>query len=125
MKTSKLVLCIAMILAAAAATAWWYPALPDTVPTHWNIEGKVDGTGPRWVVWVLGPGLMLFMFLLAYLLPRISPKRFEIAPFTPTFEYFIVVLVGMTGYFYAVTLASMLGAGLPVQRDSGLAYSSC
>lgn len=116
MKTSKLILCIAMILAAAAATAWWYPTMPAEVPTHWNIEGKVDGMGPRWVVWVLGPGLMLFMFLLAYLLPRISPKRFEIAPFKPTFEYFIVVLVAVTGYFYAVTLASMLGTGLPMQR---------
>jgi uncharacterized membrane protein len=116
MKTSKLALCILMILAAAGATAWWYPELPAQVPTHWNIEGKVDGTGPRWVVWLLGPGLMLFMFLLAYLLPRISPKRFEIAPFKPTFEYFIVVLVAVTGYFYAVTLASMVGTGLPMQR---------
>jgi uncharacterized membrane protein len=116
MKTTKLALCILMIVAAAGATAWWYPALPAQVPTHWNIDGKVDGTGPRWVVWLLGPGLMLFMFLLAYVLPRVSPKRFEIAPFKPTFEYFIVVLVAVTGYFYAVTLASMVGTGLPMQR---------
>ena len=116
MKTSKLALCVLMILAAVAATAWWYPDLPPRVPTHWNIEGKVDNVGPRWVVWLLGPGLMLFMFLLAYLLPRISPKRFEIAPFKPTFEYFIVVLVAVTGYFYAVTLASMVGSGIPMRN---------
>jgi len=116
MKTSKLALCVLMILAAVAATAWWYPDLPARVPTHWNIEGKVDNVGPRWVVWLLGPGLMLFMFLLAYLLPRISPKRFEIAPFKPTFEYFIVVLVAVTGYFYAVTLASMIGSGIPMRN---------
>lgn len=116
MKTSKLALCILMILAAVAATAWWYPALPDQVPTHWNIEGKADNAGPRWVVWLLGPGLMLLMFLLAYLLPRISPKRFEIAPFKPTFDYFIVVLVAVTGYFYAVTLASMVGSGIPMRN---------
>jgi len=114
MKTSKLLLCVAMILAAIIATAWCYPQLPASVPTHWNIEGKVDGMGPRWVVWLLGPGLMLTMFVLAYVLPRISPKRFEIAPFKPTFEYFIVVLVGITGYFYAVVLSAIVN-GTAVQ----------
>ncbi|HEU4776505.1 MAG TPA: SdpI family protein [Telluria sp.] len=116
MKTSKLALCILMMAAAVAATLWFYPALPAQVPTHWNIDGKVDNVGPRWIVWLLGPGLMLFMFLLAYLLPRISPKRFEIAPFKPTFEYFIVVLVAVTGYFYAVTLASMVGSAISMQH---------
>lgn len=116
MKTSKFALCMLMILAAVAATVWFYPQLPAQVPTHWNIEGKVDGTGPRWVVWLLGPGLMVSMFLLAFLVPRISPKRFEIAPFKPTFEYFIVVIVAITGYFYAVVLASMVGVGVPMQN---------
>lgn len=116
MKTSKFALCMLMILAAVAATVWFYPQLPAQVPTHWNIEGKVDGTGPRWVVWLLGPGLMVSMFLLAFLVPRVSPKRFEIAPFKPTFEYFIVVIVAITGYFYAVVLASMVGVGVPMQN---------
>ncbi len=116
MKPVFLSVSLALILAACAATAYWYGAMPLQVPLHWSIDGQADQFGPRWMLWLIGPGLMLVMLLLAYLLPWLSPRRFEVSAFRPTFEYFIVVLVGMVGYFYALSLAHLLGDGLAMRR---------
>ena len=35
------------IVAAVAVTAFLYPTLPDPMPSHWNIEGEVDGYMPK------------------------------------------------------------------------------
>src|SRR4051812_43285168 len=44
---------IAIVLTALAwgLSAWLYPTLPDRIPAHWNLEGKVDGYGHKtWAV---------------------------------------------------------------------------
>jgi len=105
-----------MVAAALSAAAWYYPALPAKVPVHWNMHGEADGFAARSIIWLLGPGLMLVVLLLGYLLPKLSPKRFDIAPFKATFEYFIVVLVALSGYLFVLTLAAMLGRGWPMQQ---------
>lgn len=52
--------------------------LPDPVPTHWNIDGEIDGwTAKPWGVYIipiistLTTGLLLF-------LPKIAPKGFRL-----------------------------------------------
>ena len=47
-----------MVAAAFAAPAWLYLGLPDRIPTHWNIEGKVDGYGGKWTLFLF-PALMV------------------------------------------------------------------
>ena len=39
-----IVLVIALTL---AITVLAYPALPDRIPSHWNIDGEVDGSRRR------------------------------------------------------------------------------
>ena len=41
---------------------------------HWDWRGEADGFAPRAVLWLLGPGLMAFIMLLAVLLPPLSPR---------------------------------------------------
>lgn len=36
--------------------------LPDTIPTHYNSAGEIDGYGSRWTIWIT-PVTMIFMFL--------------------------------------------------------------
>ncbi|HTN01944.1 MAG TPA: DUF1648 domain-containing protein, partial [Planctomycetaceae bacterium] len=48
-----------MIVLMCGATAAVYSWLPERIPIHWNLEGRVDGYGDRvWAVW-LTPGIAL------------------------------------------------------------------
>lgn len=92
-----------MVAAAFAAPAWLYPSLPDRIPTHWNIEGKVDGYGGKWTLFLF-PALMVGMLVLFYFLPALSPKHFEVDTFRPTYLYIMDITLGLFGYMQGVLL---------------------
>jgi len=43
---------------ALAASAWFWPTLPDIMPTHWNAAGEANGTMPKYWGALLMPALM-------------------------------------------------------------------
>ena len=73
MNRQHLTASIVLILAAAVLTALCWPSLPDVIPIHWDGAGRPNGFGPRWVVWLTGPGLMTAALLLGLALPYLSP----------------------------------------------------
>ena len=83
------------------------------VAVHWNYRGEADGHAARMVLWLLGPGLMACMVVLALLLPTLSPRRFEIEPFAPTFYYSLIVVQALLAYVYGLVLASAIGVAVP------------
>ena len=85
----------AVILAALVATIVAYPSLPTTVPIHWDAHGHVNGWGPKWSLFLYGPGMMLVMVLMFSALPWLSPRKFEIDSFRATYLYIMIVIVGM------------------------------
>lgn len=36
-----------------AAHLYFYPQMPDIIPTHWGADGTVNGYGPRWTMLIL------------------------------------------------------------------------
>jgi uncharacterized membrane protein len=106
----------AVILATLAGTLVAYPQLPATVPMHWNAHGQVDGWGPRWSLLVYTPGIMIGMVLIFAALPWLSPKKFEVESFRPTYLYIMIVLVAMFAYIQILSLLSALGLALDVGR---------
>jgi uncharacterized membrane protein len=110
MTRSSLSWLIALGLTAAiwAASAYLYPGLPDRIPTHWNIHGKVDGYGSKtWAVFLM-PAVCLLMLGLFRLLPWLSPKGFQVDTFRPTYEFIMVGVVGLFCYIHAVILYATL-----------------
>ncbi|MCU6499408.1 SdpI family protein [Rugamonas sp. A1-17] len=116
MKTRYLLFCFALIAVACAATAYFWPQLPGSVPTHWNIHGAVDGHGTRAALWLLGPGLMALIALTGVLLPAISPRSFDMSGFESTYYYLFGVIVSMLAYVYALVLAATLHGGVPMEH---------
>jgi uncharacterized membrane protein len=92
-----------IVALAAGAAAWVYPNLPEQIPTHWNIEGKVDGYGGKWTLFTM-PAMMAGMLVLFYFLPALSPKAFEVDSFRPTYLYIMNLVLGLFGYMHAVLL---------------------
>lgn len=123
MKSRHIVLCVLMILAAAAATAYYAPGLRPTIPLHWNSAGQVDGYGPRWILWLIGPGLMAVMLLIGVALPWLSPKQFEVQRFAATYSYLMTVLVVLFGGLEALMISTVLSGvdvpGLPRVLEAG------
>lgn len=54
---------------------WGYDALPDTIPSHFNVRGEVDGYGGKAIVVVIG-GLATVLFVGLEILSR-YPQRFN------------------------------------------------
>ena len=110
---------VAATLAALGASLYLYcfrlDALTEQVPTHWNIEGKADGTMPRESALFLMPAFMAGFIGLTLLLPWLSPRPFTVEGFRPTFEYAMALAVVLFGYIHAI----MLFAGMRPDIDSG------
>ncbi len=92
-----------LVAASVVTSAWLYSGLPDRIPTHWNIEGKVNGYGGRWTLFLF-PAMMAFMLVLFYFLPALSPKHFEVDTFRPTYLYIMDIVLGLFFYMQGVLL---------------------
>lgn len=99
---------ILMIAAAALASAVAWSGMPDLVPLHWNWRGEVDRYGSRTVALVLMPMIMLGVWALMRLLPRIDPFRENYAKFAGTYELLIDTVLAM---MLVIHVAVLLGAG--------------
>jgi len=101
---------VAVILAILAGTLVAYPYLPNVVPIHWDAHGQVNGWGPKWSLFLYGPGLMVLIVLMFSALPWLSPKKFEVDSFRATYLYIMIVVVAMMGYCNLLVLMSALGS---------------
>lgn len=116
MKKSHLMVCLLMIALASAATAYYWPLLPEVVPVHWNAAGEANGYGPRASYWMLGPGMMLLIMAACWMTPYLSPRRYEVDSFADTYSYIGTVVVAAMGYIYALVLTEAVHGGVPIDR---------
>ena len=91
------------------------PACPS-VPTHWNIEGKVDGWGDKSWATFLMPGMMVLFLVLFAFLPALSPKHFEVDIFPLDVPVHHGLDVALFAYMHGVIL---LATWQEVARGTG------
>ena len=86
------IICLIAVVASAGVAFWFYPSLPDQIPTHWNAAGEVDAYGDRsdaFVFPLIAAGVWLTMKLVQWF----SPKGFRTDTFTDVVNIFQVTLV--------------------------------
>jgi uncharacterized membrane protein len=105
---------IGMTAAALAASAALYPGLPARVPTHWGLNGEVDGYGPKGLSLFLIPTVMVGLLGLFAALPWLSPQQFQVDSFRRTYLFIMTLIVGLEGYIHGVILYATArpGAGM-------------
>jgi len=96
-----------LVAAAAVASALAYSGLPERVPVHWNLSGEVDRYGSRTEALLLMPLMMLAVWGLMRLLPRIDPLRANYAKFAGTYELLIDAILAM---LFLIHVGILLGA---------------
>jgi uncharacterized membrane protein len=82
-----------LVLISACISAWYYPHLPEQIPTHWNFAGQINGYSPKlWGVFQM-PLFLAFMWLLLLILPRISPKGYRLDQFLDSYGAVLIAIM--------------------------------
>jgi uncharacterized membrane protein len=114
---------ILMIIAAFAISIYFYPMLPDRIPTHWNFKGEIDGYSGKLSGAYMLPVMNLAMYGLFIILPSIDPRRENYKLFSSTYIYFRylfhIYFLGM----HVIVIAAALGYNVDTGRLVMLAVS--
>jgi uncharacterized membrane protein len=114
---------LAMVLVAVALSFILYPALPELMPTHWNLHGDVNGWSEKMFGAFLMPLVMLGVLALFAVLPRISPRGYpvdgrsrgyraiEMAIVAFSLSVHVMILLTATGTRVNVSILTPLLAG--------------
>ncbi len=115
MKAARVATWIVVLLAFVSG-ALLYARLPETLASHWNALGQVDGYMPRvWGVFLM-PLIMVGMGLLFMAIPAIDPLKHNIAAFRPQYDRFIVLVMVFMFAVHAFTLLWNMGIQFSINR---------
>jgi uncharacterized membrane protein len=110
---------VALTVLAVAASLYVYANRADLlekeVPTHWGIDNQPDAWTPRDKMLpqlLILPGAMAVLTALTLVLPWLSPKPFGVEEFRGTFNYLMMIVVGLMAYLDAVIVTSAVHADL-------------
>ena len=101
-KSEWVLLAIGVLGFVTAAVA--YPHLPPVVASHWNVAGVANGYVSRAWRAFLFPAIIMAVILLFLAIPRIDPRRENIAKFRSSFDALTITLALVLYYIYALTL---------------------
>lgn len=107
--TKKEILPIILILAIFGLGLYFYPQLPERLPTHWNIQGQVDGWSSKNFAVFFFPILIAGLYLLMSFIPLMDPLKINIELFSHLYFWFKVVFVLFMGMLYGVMIYAGLG----------------
>ena len=102
-------LIIILILISFGIGAYFSPQMPEKMASHWNTKGEVDGYMSKFWGLFLMPIILLGLFLLYVLIPKIDPLKENIAKFRKYFDGFIVLITLFLFYIYLLSIAWNLG----------------
>ena len=90
-------------LPAAAYVLWALPAMPETVPTHWGVDGTADGWDSKGSTIFMGVVMPFLILALLFAVPHFDPRgtsfnRFKgiYQGFSATFTVFMIVMAWLT-----------------------------
>ncbi|MCX6821926.1 MAG: SdpI family protein [Candidatus Aenigmarchaeota archaeon] len=103
MRKSEIAVLI-IILVSFIIGIYIYPQMPETMASHWNIRGEVDGYISKFWGIFLMPFISFALFLLFVVIPRVDPLKENIVKFRKYFDGFIVLLELFLFYLYLFTI---------------------
>lgn len=115
MKKTNIIIII-IILISFAIGIYFYSQFPDRIASHWNIRGEVDGYMSKFWGLFLMPIILLGLWMLFLLIPRIDPLKKNIEKFRKYFDVFIVLIILFLFYIYLLAIAWNTGMRFDMGR---------
>lgn len=82
-----------LVLLSFIISIYFYPNMPESMATHWNIQGEVDGYMSKfWGVFFM-PLMITGLAGLFLVIPKIDPKRENIVKFRKYYDGFVIFLI--------------------------------
>lgn len=82
-----------LILISFIISICFYPHMPEPMATHWNFQGEVDGYMSKFWGLFFMPVLITGLAALFLAIPRIDPKKENIAKFRKYYDRFVILLI--------------------------------
>ncbi|MCD6247545.1 MAG: SdpI family protein [Candidatus Diapherotrites archaeon] len=98
-----------LVLLSFAISFYFYPQLPEKIPSHWNAAGEIDAYTNKEVSLFIIPVITLLIVLLFTVLPKVDPLKENYVAFMSYFKGFILIFVVFMLYLHALTIAAGLG----------------
>lgn len=95
--------------------AYFYPQLPERVPSHWNIRGEVDGYSSKFFAAFGLPLMTLGIYLLMVWLPSLDPKKTNYSRFKGAYDIVRWAIIGIVALMHGIVLM----AGMGYEVDAG------
>ena len=108
MRRSELV-AVGIVIILFVVGIYMYPLLPDTIASHWNAQGQVDGYMSKFWGLFLLPLLSVGLVLLFVAIPRIDPLKANIGKFRTFYDRFVVLFMVFFFYVYLLTILWNMG----------------
>jgi uncharacterized membrane protein len=102
------------IIISIVSSFYFYSRFPESVPTHWNFAGEVDGWSSRGVAAFLFPAIIAGMYLMFLVLPNLDPQKDRYEQFQKVYHVFKSILVCFMLAIYLITGLNGIGYDLPV-----------
>ncbi len=107
---------VLLVALTIAVGMYAYPRLPDRVPAHWNVAGKIDRYGSKWAFLLPLPLLLLGLWAALRLLPKIDPWRENYRKFQGTYDLVVNSTLTVIALADVAIVASVLGSPIPFDR---------
>jgi uncharacterized membrane protein len=111
-----------IIVVSFAVGVWLYPAMPERMASHWNIQGEADGTMSSFWGMFLMPLISLIAYALLLVLPRFDPLKANVALFKNYYDGFVVAIIAFFFYIHLLTLFWNLGYRFDMLRALAPAF---
>jgi uncharacterized membrane protein len=105
-----------MVIGSFITGAIVFPALPAMVPSHWNAVGEVTHSLPRFWASFLFPIILLVLWAVWYVLPKIDPINPGFKGFRHVHDFIWILIIVFITYAYAISLGASLGWHVPVTK---------
>lgn len=105
-----------LVLFSFILSVYFYSQVPDRMATHWNSQGEVDGYMSKlWGLFFM-PLVISGLVIMFMIIPKIDPRKENIAKFRKYYDGFIVILIL---FMVAVHLQILLwNTGIPISPNS-------
>jgi len=113
---------LAMIVAVVLITLYFYPSLPDPMPSHYGFDGKADNFSAKDAFIMIYVGMCVGVYLLMTFIPWVDPfwKRIQskyniflimrdCAMFFFLYFYVVILLSAKTGYLHDAVFGVGIG----------------
>ena len=93
-----------------------YSRLPETIATHWDLDGNPNGWMPRPVGAFFSPVFLLLLWGVMRLAPRLDPREENYRRFSGAYETIVASVLLLLLVTHGIVLASALGYHVAVGR---------